>query len=85
MYQVCEKIGIIVRAEIRATPRLTAVMVWRREEARWVRCTARMPKASEPTLDAYGLAKRRAACASVNLSSYFVFHNVTRLLLLMLL
>ena len=61
--------------------RLTAVVVvWCREEPRWVRCTARKTQASEPTLTAFVLAaKRRAECARVNLSWYFapVFHDVT--------
>ena len=49
------------------------VLVWRREETRWVRCTARRTRAFDPTLTASGLAaKRRAECAGVNLSRYFV-------------
>ena len=59
---------------------LLLLLVWRREETRRVRCTARRTQASEPTLNAFGLApKRRAECARVSLSWYFVpvFHNVT--------
>ena len=72
------KSWIYFRAEIRATPRPIAVaVVWGIEETRWVRRTARRTKASEPTLAAFGLAaKRLAECAIVNLSWYFVFHNV---------
>ena len=77
-----------MRAEIRATPRLTAVVVvWPRKETRWVRCTARRTQASEPTLTAFawfgGEETRRAECATkVNLSCYFtpgtsVCRNVT--------
>ena len=48
------------------TPRPTAVVVvWRRQETRRVRCTARRTQASEPAL------------RKVNLSWYVVFHNVT--------
>ena len=51
------------------TPRTDVVVVWRRKETRWVRCTARRTQASEPTLTAFGLAaKRRAKWARVNLS-----------------
>ena len=61
------------------TPRPTAaVVVWRREETRWVRRTELRTQASQPTLAAFGLAaKRRAECARGNVSWYFVFHNVT--------
>ena len=62
------------------TPRPTAAVaaVWRHEETRRVRCTARRTQASEPTLTASGLsAKRRADCARVIPSWYIVFHNVT--------
>ena len=59
------------------TPRPAAVVVaWRHKETRWVCCTARRTKASQPTLTAFGLAaKRRAEYASVNLYWYFVFHT----------
>ena len=61
------------------TPRPTAaVVVWHREETRWVRCTARRTQASGPRFTASGLAaKSRGKCARFNLSWYSVFHNVT--------
>ena len=70
-----------MRAEIEQTSRPTAVVVvvvvvdvWRHEETRWVRCTARRAQASEPRLAAFGLAtKRRAECARVNLSGILYF------------
>ena len=44
------------------TTRPTAlVVVWRREEARRLRCTVRRTQTSEPTLTASGLAARRHA------------------------
>ena len=58
------------------TPRPTAVgVVWWREETRWVRCTARRTPASEPTLTAFLWSGDGETCR-VNLSWYFVLHNV---------
>ena len=55
----------------------SVVVIRRREETRQVRCTARRTQASEPTLNAFGLAaERRTECAKVNLSWYFVFYDV---------
>ena len=56
------------------TPRPTAVLVvWRREDTRWVRCTARRTQVSELRLTVSGLAaKRRGECARVNLSIFCV-------------
>ena len=61
------KNAFIARAE--QTPRPTAaVVVWRREETRWVRRTARRTQASEPTLTAFGPAAERCAeCAKFKL------------------
>ena len=52
------------------TPRrivvVVSAVVWRLEEARWVRCTSRWTQASEPTLVASSLSvERRAECARV--------------------
>ena len=61
-----EKIGCIVRAEIRANAE-TNCCCWglAPQEMRRVRCTARRNQASESTLTASGLAaKRRAECAT---------------------
>ena len=59
-------------------PAVVVVVVWRRKETRWVRCTARRTQTSEPTLTAFGLAAKRCAeCARVNLSCYFLFHYLT--------
>ena len=44
---------------------VVVVVIYRREETRWVRCTARRTQASEPTPSAFGLAaKGRAECAA---------------------
>ena len=71
---LCRQVGLIVRANTRAAPKPSAVLVvWRCEETHWVRCAARWTQASEPTLSAFcRAAKRRAECARVNLSSSLV-------------
>ena len=73
-----EKSDLLCVQRFEQTPRPTAVVVvWRREETCWGRCTAHRTQASEPGLAASDLAaKGRGECAKVNLSWYFLFHNV---------
>ena len=57
-----EKSDVLCAQEPERTPRPTAVIVvWSRDETRWVRCTARRIQASETKLNAFGLAAKRRA------------------------
>ena len=60
-------------AETNAEIPTSVVVIWRREETRWVCHSVRRTQTFEPTLSAFHLAaKRRVECARVNLYSLFV-------------
>ena len=69
---VCCGSDLLCAHRFEQTPRPTAVVVvWWREETRWVRCTARRTGASEPTRSAlvFGLeAERRAESTRLGIS-----------------